>query len=310
MILAIGFALAASVSGQNLNEVADFSVDIESQRLSSFALKVHHYLEQRKLGAGIVEADDVIVADPSDPFGDSASDDPIDYESSLPSFGKKSGAADIIALEVLFQTLNYYGVKHSIQKRGSSYAFKLTSSKHPGFNDLTNAEVAFAIRTFSKFLLAHLCGDGSQDNVYRVFSQIKPEAIGLRFMNDMTFALLGNELPKQPNEVYALGTKWKAIMDILNSLSWSKDAQKDSPELKSWLIGMSDIVNALQKINRLVCYIDIRPKPREELKKRIVNTRLLTLKTRFAERYPDQKEILDAAKKAGTQSILEELNRN
>lgn len=225
----------------------------------------------------------------------------------FPTFTRKSGAAEIIALESLYQTLMFYGVVHIIERKGTRKDFKIIQSKNGYFKNVTSLDVAFAIRTFSLYIQALLCNDPSQKNVRRMLGQVKWEEIGLRFKYDMAWALLGNLLPKEPNQIMKLGTRWKALSQLLSSIPTlsAQMGKEQSSELRSWASSITDVVNILSRLNKLMCFVDVRPDPREEIGKRTVVKALLELDKRTTERYSELKDLLDQVEKEGKRAQVD-----
>jgi hypothetical protein len=219
----------------------------------------------------------------------------------------RNGSAERLALEVLFQTLSYYGVAHIAEKKGAQIEFKILKSKFGYWNNLTKLDIAFAIREFSRYITAHLCGMTTMENFYRAFAQVPIEEIGLRFKYDFAWALMGNSLPKEPNQMMMISTKWKALQQILTASATFQSSKIEAKELKTWATSISDVVNILGRLNKLMCYVDIRPNPRDEIRKRIVVTKFLEMERRLNEHYSDYKEIIDAAQKSGRTSQLNAL---
>jgi hypothetical protein len=254
--------------------------------------------------------------DAFNPFPD-PTDDPLDFDLPnlpFPYSSRRSGASEILALEVLYQTFMFYGVIHIVEKQRHTVKFKVIRSKSGYFKNLTKLDVAYAIREFSRFFLAHLCNKSTMANFYDAFAQVPPEEIGLRFKYDMAWALLGNTLPKEPNAIYAMGTRWKALNQILRSTDSIKGNSTEQKELKSWASSVTDVVNILSRLNKLMCYVDIRPKPKDELKKRIVVKKILRMEARLRDRYSKFKELLDSveneAKKAQLSTLGVPIGRN
>ncbi len=265
-----------------------------------------------ELGASLLTGPDEVVTPDSgdDAFGD-PSDDPSDFDSGSIFISRKSGAADRIAYEVLYQTLTYYGVTHFIEKSPTGrYQFKVVDTKSGYFRDLSTLDVAFAVREFSRYLVALLCGEPTQQNFYKLFAQVPLEEIGFRFKYDMAWALLGNQLPRQPNQIFELGGKWEALNRILTSTKSLEGVDAESKkELQIWWRSLSDVINLLVKLNKLTCYIDARPNPREELKKRKLIRDLLKLELEFIARNERGKALLDKAKQEGAKNQVAELRR-
>lgn len=236
----------------------------------------------------------------------------------LPFVSRKSGAAELIASKVLYQTLMFYGVVHIIEKQGSKKTFKIVQSKSGYFKSLTSLDIAFAIRAFSLYIVGLLCNDPSQMNFARLIQQVKPEQLGLRFKYDMAWALLGNYLPREPNDMFKLGTRWKGLSQIfqttrtLNMPAGSSGTGASSgtvAEMRNWVTSLGDVVNIVTRLNRLMCFVDVRPDPREEIKKRMLTNALLTMDKELTENYADIKDLVDQVEKESKASKVDELKR-
>lgn len=249
--------------------------------------------------------DDIGDLFPSDPvsrpvFGDNQSTFP------FPSLNNRQGAAFLVSMEVLYQTLQFYGVVHYLERTGNRIEFKVIESRSGHFRNLTNVDIAFALREMARYLTAHLCNNPSIENFYQAFIQVPPEEIGLRFKYDMAWALLGNYLPREPNAMFLMGTRWKALDKILNGTRMLNSPDMDARELRNWASFMSDIIGVVGELNKLMCFVDITPVAREELKKRSVVNKLLRMQTRLEDSYANYKNILEEAAVIGRQ---EQLNR-
>jgi hypothetical protein len=216
----------------------------------------------------------------------------------------RQGAAYLIAMESMYQTLNFYGVKHYLEKTPASVDFKIIESKSGYFTKLNRLDVAFGLREFARYLTAHLCNDPSIDNFYKALSQVPAEEIGLRFKYDMAWALMGNFLPRQPNSTYVIGTRWSALGKIINTSKTFGANTNEGKELQKWGGIISDIVGLLGSLNSLMCFVDIRPKPKEEIRKRIVLTKLLNMERDLNAHYGPLKQLIDDAKKLGAAEQL------
>src|SRR5690606_9640225 len=106
--------------------------------------------------------------------------------------------------------------------------FNVLFSHHGYFQHLKALDVSFALKEFSKFIVAHLCNEPTLMNFNRAFGQVSEAEIGLRFKGEMAWALLGNELPKQPNALYKLGTQWKILQDTFKKTSFDKEASSSA----------------------------------------------------------------------------------
>lgn len=308
-------AKGALIAQEPANEDTELNLSLteqEEQRLDDFMLRVDEIWKaraesnrnafdpesarQRFLGNVIQPlADDVNF--PQDPVDDQyiPTDDYFPFPMST-----KNGASEKLAIEVLFQTLNFYGVSHVVEKKGTQVNFQVIQSKYGYFTNLTKLDVAYAIREFARFFTAYLCGQANMQNFYKAFAQVPAEEIGLRFKYDMAWALLGNSLPKEPNQVQSLGTKWKALQQILattSALKTGESASAQGKELRSWAGAISDVVNILGRLNKLMCFVDIRPNPKDELKKRVVVGKILEMEKKVNERYNQYKDLLDQVQK-------------
>jgi len=300
-----------------------FSED-EEAKLDKFLLKMDDHFEKLNSIRRTSEKDSVYSlgnpdpvitpAFPDDGFPTSPTDQPIDYGGDgyfpFPTFQRRNGAAEGVAMVALYETLNFYGVVHVLEKKGTRIEFTVLKSKNNYFNNLTKLDVAFAIREFARYLTAMLCGQGTMDNYYQVISQVPPEELGVRFKYDMAWALMGNTLPKEPNEIFKAGARWSALQQVLSSGSVSKDGTgTQSKELHSWLSSVGDIMGALQRLNKLMCYVDVRPDPKEELKKRVVVTKFLDMDRKLTENYNQLKPYVDEALKQQRASQISTLRQ-
>ena len=298
------------LSNQEIDALSDFA-EFLGQSFQERMARDSAAAQGGTTGASLLVSgpDEVITPESGDDaFGD-PSDDPFDAGSIFIS--RKSGAADRIAYEVLYQTLNFYGVVHYIEKSPTGrYQFKVVESKSGHFRELSTLDVAFGVREFSRYLVALLCGEPTQANFYKLFAQVPIEEIGFRFKYDMAWALLGNQLPRQPNQIFELGGKWDALNKILASTKSMDQVDADTKqEIQLWWRSLSDVINLLVKLNKLTCYIDARPNPREELKKRKVIRDLLKLESDFLARNERGKEIFEKAKSAGAKDQISRLRQ-
>lgn len=226
----------------------------------------------------------------------------------FPNFSSRQGASYLVAMEVLYQTLNFYGVTHYLEKKGSSVDFRVIESRSGYFTELTKFDVAFALREMSRYLSALLCDNPSVENFYRAFAQIPPEEIGLRFKYDMAWALLGNYLPREPNEVFLIGKRWAALSKILNGVK-TLNSPEETRELKQWINVISDVMGVITQLNRLMCFVDVTPNAKEEIKKRFVVKKLLDMQRELFERYDEFKEIVDQFSDEGLADQLAQLRQ-
>lgn len=225
--------------------------------------------------------------------------------SPYPGFIPTHGAAYLVAMEVLYQTLEYYGVKHYFGKKGSRVEFEVISSKDNYFGSLDSAQVAFALREFSRYLTSHTCNDPSIENFSKMFAQIPLEELGLRFKFDMAWALMGNYLPKEANSIYQMSQKWSVINQAATGQR-SLPAQ-DGQSLSQYLTFITDAINFLQAMNRSNCFVDISIDPREEILKRVTVKKFLNLERSLFERYAENYEIIQAIRVAEDRERAESL---
>lgn len=216
--------------------------------------------------------------------------------SPYPGFIPSNGSAYLLAIDVLFHTLEFYGVGFYFEKTGNAVNFQVISSKDGYFRDLDASTIAFALREFSKYLVAHMCGDPSIQNFYKITTQIPMEKIGMRFKNMMAWALLGNYLPREPNGTIQVGQKWSTIAQVLNSQRSMPPEQ--TSELRKYIQTISDVVNFLTTFNRTYCFVDIRIKPREEIMNRIVVKKFLNLARDIHLRSEQNRELIESIRRA------------
>jgi len=302
-------ALCAALSVVSTSEIFAAGLSQDDEASIERALEAYaEFIEKRQSLA-------IDAAKESDPFGPPNSRDPFPEEPiRRPNFNDISnlvpaarhGASFIVALEVLYQTLNFYGVKHHLERSGNNIQFKIIESKRGYFQHLDRISVTFALQEFSRYLNAHMCNTPTVENYYRVFSQVPAEEIGLRFKFDMAWALLGNHLPREPNKAFTIGTRWAALGNILNNSTTLRSQVDDKDELNRWANMITDIINVLQHLNRLMCFIDVRPKPKDEIVKRIVINKILGFDRDLSgsDRYPD---LVDEAKQEGERLAIERI---
>lgn len=334
--LAMGLALTTFIGQLRAQPESDERsglTEAQDKALSIFAEELDRRLTKRKIADASGFGPDVIITPGGsgtgeDGFGGDPTDGTTPYPDidttgiDLPFVTRKSGAAELIALETLYQTLMFYGVVHIVDRKGSRKEFRIIESRSGYFKNLSTLDLAFAIREFSRYLVALMCNDPSQANFDRLISQTNIEEIGLRFKYDMAWTLFGNFLPREPNDMYKLGTRWKALTQILQSTralnipssdeagSSGKDSSIVLGELRSWASSLGDVVNVIQRLNKMMCFVNIRPDPREEMKKRRGINFLAELDKRITDRYADLKDLVDQVilegKKAQIKSIKEE----
>jgi hypothetical protein len=217
--------LPHSLTAQPRDQIAGLSPS-EEAKLDEIIDNFHKLAvyDETRTASGFAGPDDTTIPDPfpTDPSQPGGIDPNFDWGSLDPSgslVARKNGSAERLGAYVLLQTLKFYGVKHYYKKDGARTDFKIIESKNGYFKSLTKLDVAYAIREFGRFITAHLCGQATPENFYRLFSQI-PQ-VGMRFKYDMAWALLGNNLPKEPNAIYRMGTRWTALNKIITDSFFS-----------------------------------------------------------------------------------------
>jgi len=135
----------------------------------------------------------------------------------------KDDAVQILAVEVLYQTLSFFKVKNvfgKIPNKGNTYGFKvLNALEGQPYQDLDTEGVIYAIKQFRKYVIGLLC---NQPNPSRVLAMMNSFDVGKRFRWDMAWALMGNDLPDAPNKYMTFGVKWRkfsAAMDGIENVS-------------------------------------------------------------------------------------------
>jgi|GEM_PF-4258256 len=250
--------------------------------------------------------------DLNDVYQEDPINSPISYDDSsyfpFPGSYGRDGAAYIIGMEVLYQTFKYFGVEIAIQRTNSQVDFHIIKSKSGYFKNITKLDVVYALQEFARYLKAHLCDDMSMDNVGKMFAQVPEEEIGFRFKYDMAWALLGNPLPRTPNAAFALGRKWSALGQLLNhSRLIQSQGNNQAQEMNKWISVINDVVGIAVQLNKLMCFVDVTPKPEEEIRKRIVVKKLLNMQKKINERYNTYKDMVDKAKQAGMEQQIQSL---
>lgn len=303
---------ASSISEKEEMQLSRF-IEILDSQLTEISMADAEGMQPRILSG----PDDLITpTSPEDGFPDGPSDGglPIpDIDTGgldLPYLSRKSGAANIIAAKTLLQTLLFYGVVHVVETNGSRKTFKVIQSRSGYFKDLTTIDVAFAMQTFSNYIVALLCNDPHIYNMHRLLTQLKDAEIGLRFKYDMAWALLGNYLPREANDIYRLGTQWRTFSRVAESTSKMPGVSRESASsLKQWFSTLSQIIGIANNLSKLTCFVDVRPDPREELIKRQVIESLLEMQKETREAYEDIGEVVDLLEKETREAQLTELRR-
>lgn len=228
--------------------------------------------------------------------------DPVDPWAPWPFPGssgtKTSGAANIIATKILLETLKYYGVRYSLTKnQRGDLQFKVIESKRGYYLSLTNDKIAYAVKEMSGFLVGQMCNDPSPENLYKLFVQVPPGKLGVRFMYDMAWALLENSLPKDPSKMLALNSKWKVLADVINESGPLLENEK----LSNISRVITTVLNSLYKLGKLRCIVDVTPDPRYEYVKRNVVNQLLKLQREIDTRPDNIPDVVNEAEKKGAE---------
>jgi hypothetical protein len=139
----------------------------------------------------------------------------------------------IVSVEVLYQTLTYFKVKHyfgKVKKPNNDNSGVFGDPNQPSytwtfkvidpvdgayFSDLDTEMVLGALREFRKYVIALLCNDPNPD---RMLAMMNKYDVGTRFRWDMAWALLGNQLPESPNKYMVFGAKWRKFSAALDGI--------------------------------------------------------------------------------------------
>jgi hypothetical protein len=254
--------------------------------------------------------------------------DPIYNSPTSPNAQIKDDAVQILATEVLYQTLTYFKVKHVFGKvkdksNTVSYAFKVISPVDgQPYQDLDSETVIYAIKQFRKYVIGLICNDPSPG---RILSMMNRYDVGTRFRWDMAWALLGNDLPDAPNKFMRFGAKWRkfsAAVDGIENGSMLRiqnpngDYSNINPNLGAAtgvglahmgyiakeIVGVmrlaGDIISALLE---LVCFSDLSVNQTKELQKKDVVYKLLEVKRKAYDRYGPLRPLLEEIGKRATE---------
>jgi len=251
--------------------------------------------------------------DPDDVYQPDPINRPIRYDGNLPlplpGSSYNSGTAYIVGLEVLYQTLQYYGVTALIQSKNGRVEFEVVESRSGHFKYLNKLDVAFALMQFSRYLQALLCDDPSMENFYIAFTQVPVEEIGFRFKSEMAWALLGNLLPRDLNSNFIVGRRWSSLGKLAASLINTQGGE-EGRTAAAMTRSVDDLVKFMMEFNKLLCFVDIRPKPKEALRRRIAVNKVLELVRTIDERYGLLKDLIDHAKEEGEKEQLDYILEN
>jgi hypothetical protein len=243
----------------------------------------------------------------------------------------KNDGLQILATEVLFQTLTYFKVKHVFgQIAPTSWGFKVVEPVEGApFQDLDSRAVVYAVRQFRKYMAGLLC---HEPNPARMLAMMNRFQLGERFRWDMAWALLGNDLPENPNRFMRFGPKWKrftAAVDGIENGSLMKlrnlrgDVTNLDPQAAVQAMGIAqpqrvrmgfiarEVVGIIQLVGdvimellNLLCFTDLSVDQKKEFEKRDSVYKLLQIKKSVYERYNPLKHVLEelakeAAEKTG-----------
>ncbi len=247
-----------------------------------------------------------VVTDPDHPgdFPLDPVDTPLDFGySSYPlTMNNRRGSLYDISRALLYETLTFYGVAHIARSKNYRVRYQGLASKFGYFTDLDDAVVNQAIAEFSRYFNAHLCSMPVAQNFYKAFNQLPrsgnsllSERLAMRFKNDFAWALLGNSLPREPNQVMLLNSQW----NVLKQLAAGTSVLQGDRELRSLVAMVSDLLNLGKTLNKVNCFVDIRPNPREEIKKRTLIRQILEMRRYLDFRYDEYQEIVDRFKEEG-----------
>ncbi len=234
----------------------------------------------------------------------------------------KDDAVQILATEVLYQTLTYFKVKHVFAKlkdKPNTWGFKVIEPVDGApYADLNTEAVVYAVRQFRKYVIGIIC---NQPNPSRILAMMNKYNVGNRFRWDMAWALLGNDLPDTPNKYMSFGMKWRkfslaldgisngSMMRVMNPYSggwqgFDPSAGGVAAPVKSGGAKIGYIANEAIGIMRLVgdivaavlelfCVSDLNVNAKKEGEKQNVVYKLLALKKVANDRYGPLRKYLD-----------------
>jgi hypothetical protein len=248
----------------------------------------------------------------------------------------------IIATEVLFQTLEFFKVKHvfgKLKNKPNSFGFKVIDPvEGEPFQDLDTETVVYAIKQFRKYTIGLLC---NQPDPSRVLAMLNKYNVGLRFRWEMAWALLGNDLPDAPNKYMRFGLKWRkfslamdgiengSIMRVRNAFGgetsvdpgaggWGMPAAPVTAGGAAATGGSSlskigfiarEVVSVLRLVGDitaaildLICVSDLSTNPKKEAETKTVVYKLLELKKKANDRYGPLRGALEDIGKKATQA--------
>jgi hypothetical protein len=254
----------------------------------------------------------------------------------------KNDGVQILATEVLMQTLDFFKVKHvfgKLKNKPNTFGFKVIDPVDgQPYQDLDTDTVVYAIKQFRKYVIGLLC---NQPDASRVLAMINKYDVGQRFRWEMAWALLGNDLPDAPNKYMRFGVKWRkfsAAMDGIENGSILRVRNafggQSSVDPGGWAIpqagapsipvpGGTGIGSSLAKVGfiarevvsiiRLVgdvasgildlfCVSDLSTNQKHEADTQSVVYKLIDLKKKATDRYGPLMPILDDIGKKATQA--------
>jgi hypothetical protein len=252
----------------------------------------------------------------------------------------KNDGVQILATEVLMQTLDFFKVKHvfgKLKSKPNTFAFKVIDPVDgQPYQDLDSDTVIYAIKQFRKYVIGLLC---NQPDASRVLAMINKYDVGTRFRWEMAWALLGNDLPDAPNKYMAFGVKWRkfsaamdgiengSVMRVRNAFGgqstidpggWSLPPTTPAPSIPGASAGSSlskvgfvarEVVSILRLVGDiasaildLVCVSDLSTNQKKEADTQSVVYKLLDIKKKVNDRYGPLMPILDDIGKKATQA--------
>ena len=238
-----------------------------------------------------------------------------------PTMQLKDDGLQIVATEVLYQTLTYYKVKHVFGKvKANVWGFKVIDARDgEPFQDIEIDIVIGAIKQFRRYVAGLLCNN---PDPARMLGMLKAYNLGQRFRWDMAWALLGNDLPEAPNRYMKFGSRWRkfsaaidgiqngSIMRLRNlngeminynagNAAQAVGAATGSSAMHIGFIAR-EIVGIIQLIGDIIsealnlfCISDLSFDKNKEAQKQQSVIKLLAIKKDLYDRYSSMRKILD-----------------
>ncbi len=228
----------------------------------------------------------------------------------------KDDGIQILASEVLYQTLTFFKVKHVFVKlQTGAYGFRVVDPvKDANYQDLKTDQVVAAIKEFRKYVINLLCDNPDPS---RVLAMMNRYEVGIRFRWDMAWALLGNKLPEASNKYMRFGPKWEAFSAGITEVERQANSRRTTLEessggrsqpvatgkpsvgyLANEAVGIIRLIgDTASQILQLFCVSDLSINAKLENEKQLVVYRLLSVKSQLKGRYAPLQAVIDEMNK-------------